>query len=75
MLNNCLTCFFLFIFQAQKNGYTGRTIGPKEAAHNPRNFSEDVLNKGNAVIGQQYGYTHGASQKGMNFGKTRSITD
>lgn len=60
---------------AQKNGYTGPTLGPKEAEQNPRHFSDDVLNKGQSVIGQQYGYTHGASQKGMNFGKTRSITD
>ena len=30
---------------------------------------------GQTMIGLQYGYTKGASQKGMNFGKTRSITD
>lgn len=60
---------------AQKNGYTGPTLGPKEAEQNPRNFSEEVLHKGQSVIGQQYGYTQGASQKGMIFGKPRSITD
>ncbi|KAL4230284.1 hypothetical protein ACF0H5_010669 [Mactra antiquata] len=60
---------------AQKNGFNGPTLGPRESQYNPRNFDEETLSAGQTMIGLQYGYTKGASQKGMNFGKTRSIND
>ncbi|KAK7479229.1 hypothetical protein BaRGS_00029573 [Batillaria attramentaria] len=60
---------------AQKNGYQGRTIGVKESAYNPRNFSEDKLREGQTIIGLQMGTNRGANQHGLNFGKSRSITD
>lgn len=59
----------------QKNGFMGPSLGPKEADSNPRNFDEDVLKAGQTVIGLQAGSNRGASQSGMNFGKTRSILD
>lgn len=64
-----------FYFQTQKNGFMGPSLGPKEADSNPRNFDEDVLKAGQTVIGLQAGSNRGASQSGMNFGKTRSILD
>ena len=38
---------FVSTLQAQKNGYTGPTLGPRESKHNPRNFDEDVMHAGN----------------------------
>lgn len=50
--------------------------GPKEAAANPRNFTEDQLKAGQGIIGLQMGTNKGASQAGMNaFGNSRHITD
>ncbi|XP_022327690.1 muscle-specific protein 20-like [Crassostrea virginica] len=59
----------------QKNGFQGPSLGPKEADSNPRNFNDDILKAGQTVIGLQAGSNRGASQSGMNFGKTRSILD
>ncbi|XP_052797167.1 myophilin-like [Mya arenaria] len=70
-----LNCIHAVGRAAQKNGFEGPTLGPKESQYNPRNFDEETLHAGQKMIGLQYGYTQGASQKGMNFGKTRSITD
>ena len=64
-----------FFFQTQKNGFQGPSLGPKEADSNPRNFNDDILKAGQTVIGLQAGSNRGASQSGMNFGKTRSILD
>ena len=35
-----------FTHQAQKNGYQGATLGPKEADYNPRNFDEETIQAG-----------------------------
>jgi len=70
-----LCCLHAVGRAAQKNGFTGPTLGPKESEYNPRSFDEDTLTAGKTVIGLQYGYTQGASQKGMSFGKARSIND
>lgn len=61
--------------QAQANGFEGPTIGVRESAYNPRNFSEETLREGQTIIGLQMGTNKGANQKGINFGKGRSITD
>ncbi|XP_076467459.1 myophilin-like [Babylonia areolata] len=61
--------------KAQANGYDGPVLGVKESESNPRNFSEEKLREGHAVIGLQMGSTKGANQQGINFGKSRSITD
>ncbi|XP_045205413.1 muscle-specific protein 20-like [Mercenaria mercenaria] len=70
-----LNCIHAVGRAAQKNGYHGPTLGPRESQYNPRSFDEETLHAGQTLIGLQYGYTKGASQKGMSFGKTRSIND
>jgi len=49
------------------------SIGPKEAAKNVRNFSEETLKAGETVIGLQSGSNKGATQSGINFGNTRHM--
>ncbi|RUS90131.1 hypothetical protein EGW08_002098 [Elysia chlorotica] len=61
--------------KAPKIGYEGPTLGAKEADQAPRKFSEETLQAGKTVIGLQMGSNKGASQSGMNFGKTRAIYD
>lgn len=51
--------------QAQKYGFDGPEFGPKFSENNPREFSEEVLQEGNKVIGLQMGSNLGASQAGM----------
>ena len=58
-----------------KNGWAGASIGVKMSEENKRNFTEEQLNEGKTVIGLQYGTNKGASQAGMNIGKTRHIMD
>ncbi|KAK7097532.1 hypothetical protein V1264_004493 [Littorina saxatilis] len=60
---------------AQKKGFHGPTLGVKESEYNPRNFSQDKLREGQTIIGLQMGSNRGANQQGLNFGKSRSITD
>jgi hypothetical protein len=62
--------------QAQKNGYSGPTLGPKQAEANPREFDEDKLREGRNVIGLQMGTNQVANQAGMTpYGKGRQIAD
>jgi len=42
---------------------------------NKRNFTEEQLKQGETMIGLQMGSHKGASQAGMNIGKTRAIMD
>ena len=65
----------LLWFQAQKNGFDGPTLGPKEADKNVREFSAEQIAAGQNVIGLQYGTNKLASQAGMSFGATRHIAD
>ncbi|KAK6168412.1 hypothetical protein SNE40_020951 [Patella caerulea] len=60
---------------AQKNGYSGPSLGIKESDANPRNFTDEKLKAGSTIIGLQMGTNTGASQRGMNFGKARKIVD
>lgn len=55
--------------------YDGPCLGPTEATENRREFTEEQLNAGKGIIGLQAGTNQGASQAGMNFGKTRAIID
>ena len=48
-------------------------IGPKLAESAPRNFSAEVMNQGQTVIGSQMGFTGGANQSGQSFGQRRNI--
>lgn len=59
----------------RKKGFEGPLLGPKESESNPRNFSSEQLKAGQQIIGLQMGSSAGANQSGLNFGKTRSITD
>ncbi len=60
--------------KANKNGFAGPTIGPKEAAENRREFTEDQLKEGQKVIGLQMGSNKGASQAGATpYGLGRQI--
>jgi len=61
--------------KARKIGYNGPSLGPEEASENRREFTEEQLRAGEAVIGLQAGSNKGASQAGQNFGKTRAIID
>jgi len=61
--------------KTQSKGYTGPSLGPKEASANVREFTDEQLAAGKNVIGLQMGSNKGASQSGQNFGKSRSIMD
>ena len=55
-------------------GFDGPTYAPKQSAYNPRDFSEEKRNAGKTIIGAQYGYVTGASQKGLTaYGRRRDI--
>jgi len=60
---------------SQKQGFSGPCIGVKISTQNKRQFTEQQMNEGKAVIGLQMGTNQGASQAGMNIGKTRAIMD
>jgi len=51
------------------------TLGNEESKENKREFTEEQLRAGEAIIGLQAGSNKGASQAGQNFGKTRAIID
>ena len=53
--------------QAQKKGYEGPVLGPKEADANPREFTEEQLKEGQGHIGLQMG-TNKVRKGGPNSG-------
>jgi len=61
--------------KAQDWDYDGPILGPRESTRNPREFTADQLKEGKSLIGLQMGSNKGATQAGLNFGKTRSILD
>ena len=62
--------------KAQKKGFVGPTLGPKEADPNPRTFDEQKQKEGRNIIGLQMGTNQVASQAGMTpYGKPRQIYD
>jgi len=72
-LNQVVICLQALGRKARMNGHVG--LGPKESEGNVRNFTEEQLKAGQNVISLQYGSNKGASQAGMNFGKSRMIID
>ncbi|XP_053210310.1 calponin-3-like isoform X1 [Panonychus citri] len=59
---------------AQKKGYQGPVIGIKTSDENKREFDEETLKKGRAMIGLQSGSNSGASQAKMTpYGASRQI--
>lgn len=65
---------FTRVLQAQKNGYDGPKLGPKEAESQKREWSEEELRQGSSHISLQMGTNKVASQQGMTpYGKQRQI--
>lgn len=58
-----------------QNVYDGPALGPAESQANKREFTEEQLRAGEGIINLQAGSNQGASQSGLNFGKTRAILD
>jgi transgelin len=48
-------------------------LGPKQAEENRREFTEEQLRAGEAIIGLQAGTNKGATQAGLNMGASRKI--
>jgi len=70
-LNSVVICLQSLGRKASNFGKPG--IGPKEATKNVRNFTDEQLKQGDAVISLQYGSNKGATQSGINFGNTRHM--
>ena len=70
-----LRLFILLYLKTQLHPeYTGPTIGPKMAAENKRNFTEEEIRRmRDADIGLQAGQNKGATQAGQNLGQTRHM--
>ena len=60
--------------QCQRNGFKGPVIGPKPTEKNVREWTEEQLRAGDAIIGLQAGSNKGATQSGMGSG-VRHIAD
>jgi len=58
---------------AQKNGFTGPTLGIKMCDENKREFTDDQLRASEGFIGLQAGSNKGATQSGQSFGATRHM--
>lgn len=71
--NSVLICLTSVARKADKFGKP--TLGPKEAQGEKRDWTEEQLKAGATIIGLQAGTNKGASQAGMNIGKTRHILD
>ncbi|KAB0802299.1 hypothetical protein PPYR_04485 [Photinus pyralis] len=53
--------------------WRGPWLGPRPSEENRRDFSEEQLRAGEAIIGLQAGSNKGATQSGQNFGASRKI--
>jgi hypothetical protein len=72
MFLSCIQCLGT---ECQRNGFTGPVIGPKPTEKNIREFTEEQLKAGQAIIGLQAGSNKGASQSGMSMGGVRHVAD
>jgi len=70
-------CFRALGIQAQtKPDYSGPAdYWPKKTQRQTREFTDEQLRAGEGMIGLQMGSNKGASQAGMNLGKSRAILD
>ncbi|ESO04711.1 hypothetical protein HELRODRAFT_185576 [Helobdella robusta] len=72
----CVCIRALGIEAQTKPGYSGPDgFWPKKHEKNLREFSDEQLKAGQNVISLQYGSNKGATQAGMNIGKSRAILD
>lgn len=55
------------------SNFKGINLGPKPADESKREFSDEVLNAGQSIIGLQAGSNKGATQAGQNLGAGRKI--
>lgn len=55
--------------------YRDNPLGPRESSENRREFTEEQIKKSQQIIRLQSGSNKGATQAGINFGKTRTIMD
>ncbi|KAL0280629.1 UNVERIFIED_CONTAM: hypothetical protein PYX00_001861 [Menopon gallinae] len=53
--------------------WRGPFLGPRPSEENRRDFTEEQLRAGEAIIGLQAGTNKGATQSGQSFGATRKI--
>ncbi|XP_047989323.1 muscle-specific protein 20 [Leguminivora glycinivorella] len=53
--------------------WTGPKLGPKPSEECKREFSDEVLNAGQTIVGLQAGSNKGATQAGQNMGAGRKI--
>jgi hypothetical protein len=76
-LSQVCNCIRALGAEAQtKPGYSGPAeFWPKKSQAHKREFTEEQMKAGQNVISLQYGSNKGASQAGMNIGKSRSIND
>lgn len=65
-LTSVLVCLQSLARKASKFGK--KSLGPKEAERNVREFTEEQLREAGKVISLQYGSNKGANQSGINFG-------
>jgi hypothetical protein len=61
--------------ECQRFGFDGPVIGSKPTEKNVREFSDEQLKAGQAIIGLQAGTNKCASQSGMSMGGVRHIAD
>ncbi|KRY22324.1 Myophilin, partial [Trichinella patagoniensis] len=69
--NSVLICLSSVARKAEK--FNKPSLGPKEAQGEKREWTEEQIRAGECVIGLQYGSNKGATQAGMNIGKSRHI--
>lgn len=70
-----MLCIVALSRNAHKAGYTGPLIGPKLAEKQSIHFTDEQLARSRAEVGLQYGYTDGANQSGIIYGKRREVAD
>lgn len=72
-LHQVVICLQSTSRKAKAKGLHG--FGPTESTENRRSFTDEQLRAGQSVVGLQMGSNKGASQAGMNIGKSRHIVD
>jgi hypothetical protein len=68
------TCLFALGRETYRHSeFPGPHLGVRPSEENKRDFSDEVLNAGQTIIGLQAGQNKGASQAGQNIGAGRKI--
>ena len=73
-LLNPLNLFIEMLIQARAKGFEGPSLGPKEAAGDKKEWTDEQLKAGQNIIGLQMGSNKGASAAGLTpYGLGRQI--